>query len=102
MTLDPPRDGVAASDAQAAAARAALAAAPRDPFAVPEPPPTSDHRLTGITVLDGGALMATIDGRDYRTGDALDGGVVRGVGPDWAELALGGATTRLRLAAPRR
>ncbi len=108
VTLDPPREA-GASEAQAAAARAALAAAPRDPFALPRTL-AMPHRLTGITVLAGGALMATIDGRDYQAGDALDEGPgdasgnvqVRALGPDWAELALGGRTTRLRLDARAR
>ena len=77
--------------------------APRDPFApvlVPrEIGPAEHSTLTGLTWTDAGP-MATIENRDYRVGDRLDGMTITAIDPAGVSLADGPRRSRLRLARP--
>ncbi|MBV9785688.1 MAG: hypothetical protein JO264_17930 [Acidisphaera sp.] len=55
------------------------------------------HHLTGITRI-GAAVMATIDGRDYKVGDVLDNMKVTEVGENSVQLAAGSRRYTLHFA----
>lgn len=91
--------GLANPDASAAT----LMRATSDPFAPSIPPAdiAAQHRLTGITAVDQD-LLATIDGHDYRQGDAIDGATILAINDDAVELGLGSRRYWLRFQPRRR
>ncbi len=101
FTLDGRAEGGGLADP--AASSAALMRTPTDPFAPAVSPAdiAAQHQLTGITAV-GSDVTATIDGRDYRQGEAVGGATVLAINDDAVELGQGNKRYWLRFRPGRR